>query len=219
MNNYFEMSEQKSKQLSAELEQKGYHVTLAPNEKALPFDLGHYRPDLIATKENGGIIIEIKSSSKRISIDKLQNLSSQISKHEGWRFVLVTLDDIEPSIFSYTPDSLPNNIELQERITKINQLIELGLLDVALLYLWSTIESCLRIIALNNNLPIERFITLRLIDHIYSNGEVSMDEYDYLNNLYKVRNKIAHGIISDIPSTILSQGIDILKKLINGLKN
>ena len=215
MKNYFERGEQKSRELYEELTKKGYTVILDPTKKELPINLENYNPDLIAIKDDAGLVIEIKSSTKRISVDKLQNLSARVSKNEGWRFILVTLDNKESNIFEYTIDSLPNTKDFNERIGKIEKLINIESYEAALLYLWSSIESRLRIIAININLPIERFSAFKLMDHLYSHGELSIDEYDYLRQLIKIRNKVAHGFNFNVTSGDVSKGVNILKNLVN----
>ena len=65
-----------------------------PQSKDLPFDLGTYRPDLVAGKsKNKGYIIEVKTSSVQISVGRYQEIASIISQHTGWRFLLITGDD------------------------------------------------------------------------------------------------------------------------------
>lgn len=41
-----------------DLKQHGYGVILNPSSKDLPFDLGHYHPDLVAFKDGGGLVME-----------------------------------------------------------------------------------------------------------------------------------------------------------------
>lgn len=213
MKSYYEKCEQKENELAEELREKGYVVNLQPKSELLPFDLENYQPDIVATKGTEGLIIEIKSSAKRISIDKFHNISSEISKHDGWRFILVTLDDEGVDLFSYSIESLPSREEINERKEKIEQLIAIDIFDAALLYLWSTLESCLRILALDTNIPIERLSFNKLSDHLYSNGELSIDQHEYLKQLIGVRNQVAHGFKTEVQESQLINGVEILEGL------
>ena len=87
------LHEQKIQGTAQQLQERGYRVFTEPSKSDLPFDLGNYVPDLVATKDEQGIIFEVKTSFKRLSVDRLQNLAAQIASHKGWRFVLITLDD------------------------------------------------------------------------------------------------------------------------------
>ena len=213
MKSYYEKCEQKVNELAEELRQKGYTVNLQPQSDSLPFDLESYLPDIVARKGDEGLIIEIKSSAKRISIDKFHNISNEISKHKGWRFILVTLDDEGVDLFSYTVESLPSREEINERKEKVEQLIKIDMFDAALLYLWSTLESCLRILALNTNIPVERLSFNKLSDHLYSNGELSIGEHEYLKQILEVRNQVAHGFKAEIQADQLNTGIEIIEGL------
>ena len=73
---------------------KGFEVITNPQSKDLPFDLGTYRPDLVAGKsKNKGHIIEVKTSSAQISLGSYQEIATIISQHTGWRFLQFTGDD------------------------------------------------------------------------------------------------------------------------------
>lgn len=218
MKSFFEQYEQKANELANELREKGYIVNLQPQRELLPFILENYQPDIVATKGAEGLIIEIKSSAKRVSIDKFHNISNEISKHEGWRFILVTLEDEGGDLFSYSIESLPSRDEIDERKENVEQLIKIGILDAALLYLWSTLESCLRILALNTKLPVERLSFNILSDHLYSNGELSIDQYEYLKQIIVLRNQAARGLKTEVQVDQLNTGIKILEALLSGLQ-
>ncbi|MEG4962714.1 MULTISPECIES: hypothetical protein [unclassified Microcoleus] len=71
--------------------QAGYTVLVDPEPEDIPFDLGTYRPNLIAKRnEAEGYIIEFKGSGRQISIDRLKEIAEIVSEHTGWRFLLIT---------------------------------------------------------------------------------------------------------------------------------
>ncbi|KJV06189.1 hypothetical protein [Methylocucumis oryzae] len=128
-----------------QLQANGYHVTLQPEPETLPFDLGGYRPDLIATNDNEGIIFEVNARHLGISVDKLQELAEKIAQHKGWRFMLVTDEDVANNLEYSTNDNLPSWLALQTKLDTIKNLIQDNmLLEPGLLYLWSLFESMLR---------------------------------------------------------------------------
>ncbi|MFM6350239.1 MAG: hypothetical protein ACKPFK_34625, partial [Dolichospermum sp.] len=69
------------------------------------------------------------------------------------------------------------------------------------LFLWSILESLLRKKAVIKNIPIERLPASNLLDHLYSRGEISMDQFDVFKDFLKCRNKIAHGITTPTDAT------------------
>jgi len=72
----------------------GYMVTSEPGSTALPFDLGAYRPDLIARKGDFTTIVEVKTHAQKTSFDQLRAVAEEVKRHKGWRFVLVTDEDV-----------------------------------------------------------------------------------------------------------------------------
>lgn len=81
--------------VAQQYEKDGYKVSFEPQTSTLPFNLGSYRPDLLAVKsENEGYIIEVKSKSTSASVDRFREIAETVSQHNGWHFLLVTGDDI-----------------------------------------------------------------------------------------------------------------------------
>jgi len=74
---------------------QGFEVVSEPSKSLLPFDLGNYCPDLIATKGSDvGYIIELKNSIAKISVDRYREIAEIVAQHHGWRFLLITGEDI-----------------------------------------------------------------------------------------------------------------------------
>jgi Holliday junction resolvase len=72
----------------------GYEVILEPGADVIPFDLGDYHPDLLARKGGVAAIVEVKSQTRNLSFDQLKSLADEIRRHRGWRFVLITGQDV-----------------------------------------------------------------------------------------------------------------------------
>lgn len=195
------LHEQKIQHIAQQLQERGYSVITEPSKSDLPFNLGNYVPDLIATKNDQGIIFEIKTSFKRLSIDRLQNLAEQVASHNGWRFVLITLDDEREDILPLETKDFPYWQDLESRLSQVDMLIQGSLFEPAVLFLWSIIELLLRKKAILENIPIDRFPAHNLLDHLYSSGEISMQQFDVFKDFLKLRNKIAHGITTNSEAT------------------
>ncbi|MFZ9737776.1 MAG: hypothetical protein ACO3EZ_07180, partial [Prochlorotrichaceae cyanobacterium] len=152
----------KTHEIASKLESKGYRVLIEPRSQQLPFDLDGYEPDLIAfdEREEGGLIVEIKSKIKELSISRFQNISDTISSHKGWRFAIVTLDKSISEEFSSVETQLLELDAIKKRYEQTTALIEMKMFAPALLEIWSLIEACLRILAQNQHLPIN-FLPLK----------------------------------------------------------
>ncbi len=204
----------KSAQLADELLQNGYRVCLDPAPAELPFPLGNYSPDLVAFKDQGGLIVEIKTNSRNISIDRFQEIATDIAAHPGWRFVLVTLDDIGQPLFPADQHALPSWDELSVKTGQIYFLLSNHMPEPALMYLWSLVEAALRRRAFVQLIPIERMPALKLLNHMYSSGEISVTEHEVLKLLFEKQNKVAHGMLPGLNAGDVRPALDTLEALI-----
>jgi hypothetical protein len=169
-------------------EQEEYEVVKEPRQNELPFDLGVYRPDLLVKKSDGtGFIIEVKTAASPISIERYREIAEIVAKHKGWRFLLVTGDEQEDM------EQLLSRQEIAERKEKSEHLIAIGELEAAFLSLWSIVEALMRRQAEEVLIPIERFPPVSLIKHLFSQGELSIEQFDKAISLVEVRNRLVHG--------------------------
>lgn len=198
MNNTQEAHDLLMARVAQQYEKDGYKVFVEPKSPNLPFDLGSYRPDLVAMKsENDGYIIEIKSKATRVSVDQFRELAENIAQHSGWRFLLVTGDDVSLNEPEQKNEKLLLSWEqMLERKEKGEKLLSLGEAEGAFLIFWGIIEAMMRKQAEQVAIPIERFPTSSLIKHLYSQGELSIKQFDKTLELLNVRNQFVHGFQS-----------------------
>jgi len=194
--------------------QQGFVVVKEPAANKIPFDLGDYRPDLVATKDDTGLIIEVKTKTSGNSVDRFQFIAQEISKHQGWRFLLVTLEDVDSSVIPTTSIELPTWPELENKMLQAKALIAERAVEPATLYLWSIFEAALRKRAISQNIPVERLPSKLLINHMYSQGEVSVDDVDLFREFMVRRNRIAHGANDSIDATQLCLVFQSVNRLV-----
>ncbi|HSF76435.1 MAG TPA: hypothetical protein VLA84_21745 [Microcoleus sp.] len=195
--------------------QAGYTVLADPEPEDIPFDLGTYRPNLIVKKnEAEGYIIELNGSGRQISIDRLKEIAEIVSENTGWRFLLITEEDAllkdnakEVNLLSWE--------QIFSRITQSERLISLEENEGAFLSLWGILEALLRRRAEEVTIPIERFPTVSLIKHMYSQGELSIEEYDRAMLLLSVRNRYIHGFEAPEVNESVSELLALVNELIS----
>ncbi len=195
----------KINELAEQYVREGYTVTREPSGIDLPFDLDGYRPDLIATKDNSGLIVEVKGKLARLPVERFRAIAEEVSRHPGWRFLLVTLDDVESQNPPGTTENLPNWTQLKQNTKLVADLLQVGKKEPALLYLWSIFEAMLRKHATEISIPIERFPVMRLINHMYSLGELALSQYDLTIEILETRNKLAHGFLAKIDDNLIGR--------------
>jgi len=211
-----EASKQKMSELAARYERDGFTVLVEPDPSAVPFDLGGYRPDVLASRGDEHHIVAVRDLGTRLSVDRFQELAEEIGSHEGWHFILATSDDLNPGSF---PAKVPllSWEQLRERSRSAAQLLESGPSEAALLLLWSVFEGMVRLQARRISLPVERYPTLGLLKHMYSHGELSMQQYDRVMEMLDLRNAVAHGLAVEGVESAAAQMLDIVHELFDRL--
>lgn len=207
-----EASKQKISELAARYERDGFAVLVEPDPSAVPFDLGGYRPDMLASKGDEHHIVAVRDRGTRLSVDRFQELAEEIGSHDGWHFILATSDDLNPGSFpAYTP--LLSWEQLRERLKCAARLLETGPSEAALLSLWALFEGMLRLQARRISLPVERFPTEGVVKHMYSHGELSMQQYDRVMDMLELWNAVAHGFAVEGVGNAAAQMLDIVHEL------
>ena len=187
------LHDQLQKRIAAKYLNEGYTVITEPVKKDLPFDLGLYQPDLIVKNENnGGDIIEIKNSTSSANIDRLREIAETVAEHTGWRFLLVTGDDISASDTEQIEELLSWE-QIFDRKEKGDRLVKIGENEGAFLIFWGIIEALTRKQAERMSIPIVRFPPGGLIKQLYSQGELSFEYLEKLTKLLEIRNRLVHG--------------------------
>lgn len=178
--------------IAQDYEAKGFEVIREPKDQDLPFDLGSYRPDLLVqTPEGMGYIVEVKTNAEQVSVERFREIAATVAKHKGWRFLLVTGDDVSGS--NIPANDLLSWVQIEARLETGRRLITLQEFEGAFVALWGVLEALLRNQAQLAGIPIERLPASSLINHLYSQGELSMIQFDKVKELFAIRNRLVHG--------------------------
>ena len=136
----------------------------------------------------------VKGEDQTFSVDRLHEVAKIIASHTGWQFWLATAQDLSDSSLPQTPTDLPGWDDLNRQLKTVTDLLEKNLLEPSLLYLWSIIEAILRKRAIFLKLPLSRLETRPLMNHLYSQGEIALEEFETLQLVQPQRNRAAHGL-------------------------
>lgn len=206
----------KVEELRARYARNGYEVLVEPRSESLPFDLGTYVPDLIARKDNGGLIVEVKTANAKTSLERYQSIARVIQRYPGWRFLLVTTDDLN------VPTSTQEMVsweKLEANVATTILLIAEGHLEPATLYLWSIFEAAMRKLAVISAVPVERLPATKLMNQLYTMGHISVADFETAKKFLTMRNGITHGF-GVVPDTQLVQSfLRVVSTLIQEWKN
>jgi hypothetical protein len=174
-------------------EERGYVVTLGPPRSAIPFPLGNYTPDILAIKGDEKVLIEVKTSGARINQESYFRLDQEVQRHPGWRFLLVTVSDAELQEY---PSSVASNVSIEsirENLRNMDPLVDDPKMSrLVLPSLWMAYVSALRLLVLDEDVELDDYTDLSLINKAYSGGMISIDEYETARHLMTLRNQAVH---------------------------
>ncbi|HEY7768573.1 helix-turn-helix domain-containing protein [Longimicrobium sp.] len=170
--------------------QEGYDVVVHPSADAFPFDLDGFEPDLIATRGDEKLIIQVRNSVMSGSIDRLIEAADRVRNSPPWQLLLVTEDDVPGAVTPGEDLALPTWEEIHHRLAGVDQVMDR---PAGLLLGWVVVEAALRRHAFESALPIQRLPTSALIKLLYTQGELPADTFETLIRLHHQRNRLAHG--------------------------
>lgn len=207
--------EAKIQELKARFEREGYKVLIEPRPTALPFDLDNYVPDLVASKSDGGLIVEVKTANTKTSVSRYQSVARIVQQHPGWRFLMVTVDDLN------VPEAqeMASWDQLESKLDTTRSLIADGKTEPAVLYLWSVFEAAMRKLAYAVAMPIERLPATTLMNQLYTAGYISIDDFQTAKKFLAMRNGITHGFGTAPDEQLLASFLTSVSCLIRDWKN
>ncbi len=193
---------------------QGYEVIHQPTVHQLPFNLERYSPDLLMKLSSSqGFIVEIEDGSANLSINRYSEIAKIVAQHNGWRFLLITGEDATPIAEEDIADHKLTRSQILHRKERIAKLISIGEHEAAFLSLWIFSEILMRRHARQALIPIDRLPTILMIKHLYTQTEISLNQFDRLIALNEVRNRVAHGF--PVKSLNLNDAIENLLNLVD----
>jgi uncharacterized protein YutE (UPF0331/DUF86 family) len=195
-------------------EREGYSFHAHPPRELLPAFLGAYRPDALALKGNGGVVVEIKLPPPRGGA-RLSEIARLFKDQTEWRLEIISLDEVadvlEIGTFSRSL--------IEDQLDGVQQLAREGRNRAAFAIGWATLEAATRALLSEAN---ESNVTPRSPMQI---GEI-LARYGFLDQatartlsaLVQARNSVVHGNLSyEIDPNTVTTLIDITRSLVSQL--
>lgn len=195
------MSEQRHtsavRKMAKRLESDGYNVVVEPGADAIPFNVFGYRPDILATRGKEHVLVEVKTTSTERSLETYKRIADAVAKRPNWRFMLTTVSaDSDSDDGVATP--IANEDEIRSLLQRLDPLIDSDNFAFAVPYLWNAIMAGLRTRAFAKNVPVDATSDLRVINYMYSLGEISHADYETLRSYSELRNEVTHSISAHV---------------------
>lgn len=174
---------QQAQEVARRLRAEGWDVSETPPASNLPQTLRNFSPDLLATRGDQHLIVEVKSLRTRpAEDDRLDAMATAISALPHWDLRLVWIGEQE----------LPQeSLVLNKWADGARALLQTQP-EAALLLAWSAVEGSLARRAEDAGVS-PRLLGNALVNELYSQGATSDEEFDLLKRAYRLRSALAHG--------------------------
>ncbi len=178
------------REIARQYEQKGYDVFLQPSRSQRPSFLRDFEPDLIATKPDDRVIVEvISSASRRSRSSEIREFAEQAARKSGWRFELVNIGGVPDQ----EPDDTWSPSEILSQVRSAVRMAHDGESVASILLAWAALEASVRL-AHAETIGGARHVTPTLMSKVlYAEGVLDESEYRAVRHLAELRNRAAHG--------------------------
>ncbi len=164
-------------------------------EENSPLDfLPGFRADLVVRKYGEVRVIEVQSKTSMARSPRMKELAEILYSKPGWSHDLLLVG--EPEKLESPKGAQPfAEEEIRQRLAEAEAVLEKGSGEAAFLLVWSACEAAIRNLVETEGISITRVTTaVYVLDMAVMHGIISREEYDYLANMMKYRNAIAHGL-------------------------
>ena len=205
------------RQVAKHYEDEGYSVILQPHGADVPSFASGLQIDLIATRGDENVIVEVKTTRGDVERDPhVQRLAQIVSAQPNWRFDLVVTEG-ETSVEKVADDAAePSMDQILEMLDRAEAISGTGDLQGAYVHAWAGLEAAMRRVKNEVNLY-GRIAPNELMRVLYSNGILAPDEFNTLKQSYAIRTQVVHGLIpAKIDLVPLYRVTAIARKLLAG---
>ena len=152
-----------------------------------------FHVDLVARKDDEVRVIEVKSRTSLAATPKLNELAEILYSKPGWSHDLLLIG--EPEKLESPEGAQPfAEEEIRQRLAEAEAVLEKGSGQAAYLLVWSACEAAIRNLIETAEISITRVTTaVYVLDMAVMHGIISREDHDYLTDMMKYRNAIAHG--------------------------
>jgi hypothetical protein len=180
----------------------GYEVTIRPDPAALPAFARDFQVEILGKRGTEGVLVVVKKDRDEVAADSnLTRYAEATGLQKGWRFDLAVLEAERPSSNEIDGANDFSEDDIHGSFNEASALVREGFARPALIAAWAGFEAAMR---LRLRAAGERAgwgaAPRSMLNELYSNGVISVEEFRKLENLFRVRNQIVHGFISSLAS-------------------
>jgi REase_AHJR-like len=171
---------------------EGYVVRTHPDQDALPAFAAGFDVDLLATRRDGGVLVEVKRDRAELASDpEVSRQAAVTNAQPGWRYDLVVLEPNHARRSGYrepSPEQIEQMLGEAERVAGLSP-------QAAFVLAWAGLEASMRRLGQRAGVggwPGTQPPTL--IRELYASGRISPDDFRRLEASRVLRTEVVHGL-------------------------
>jgi len=189
---YAAREREKLREVARAMKRDGYDVIVEPEPPELPPGLRDFRPDLIASRGDEKVVVEIKSSATLADSTTLPSMTRAVESLSGWRLELIVTNPRSPSEEGERGGYLTEK-ETLDRLLIGAALRHEGRREAGFLMSWLGVESAMRLALTQVDGWPKREMPAYLIKRLYSLAAISKVDRQVLEQALSTRNRLLHG--------------------------
>jgi hypothetical protein len=196
---------------------EGYDVVSQPASALVPPFARNYPIDLIASKADEKVLVQIKEDRQQLRDDQAAIALAEVIKNEPrWRFDIVVINPT--AALRLAPDAAEPSLDgIEENLVAAEQMSRSGETQASYVISWAALEAAMRHAARRAGIDVKSPVPSFLLRALYAGGLLGRSEFDELNQAIKTRNAVVHGMTTPAIKPAMSQYVlGIARKLISG---
>jgi hypothetical protein len=199
------------KRLANEYSRDGYRVILSPLPNSLPEPLRGFPIDMLATRGEETVVVEVKKPTSRKPDERLLALAEAVKRMPNYRFDFIAL----PSEPKPGPKDTMSAAELSKRVIQARELLSAGMPEAAIVLLWSVTEGALRLLSARERFRVRLEGPSVMLKNLYSRGLLDKSDYSLLQRVAQYRNSAVHGYrVEEIDQSVLREWFQLIETLV-----
>lgn len=189
---YTAPKDQRLSELLQEYERDGYRVIVHPQQAELPNFLANFTPDALAFRGAEKVVVAVQLREELVDNGTFLALTKAVEAAPDWRLDLVVVSRDELPVVEPRANELTTG-EIRAKLDFARQLVAAAQPQVALLIVWSALESSLRQVVEEHDVELDRPQPITLIRQSTWLGLIDQQEHEWLRQALRYRNLVAHG--------------------------
>lgn len=187
--------DQELQQMADSYVKQGYRVTIRPTPEALPPFAHDFKIEILCARGTEGVLVAVKKDRDELAADSnLTRYVESTNLQSGWRFDIAILEAEKPGSRELDGAEDFSEDEINRSFEESWNMVGQEFLRPAMITAWAGFEAAMRLRLRAMGEQAEwGSESQSMLNELYSNGVINIEEFPLLEKLSRVRYQIVHG--------------------------